>query len=125
MATMPSPLTGHRGGFEGHTQSLDISQTSVYHGLMMLTDYTVTLRFAFPAWDEVHGIPYTGIRATSKAEAVRLVRSRADRDGHLTGKGRYTLTAVPTEVTERIEALRTRATTTDTRTWDDVPGIPV
>jgi|SRR5690606_35547359 len=57
-------------------------------------DYTVTVRFQYPAWDEVDGIEYTGIVARSKSEANAKVRKLAADDGHLGSlKGRVTFTA--------------------------------
>lgn len=60
-------------------------------------DYTVTLRFQFPAWDEMDGIPFH-LSARNKSEAVRQTRKLAARDGHTParGKGRATFTAVLT-----------------------------
>lgn len=60
-----------------------------------MTTYTVTIRFQFPAYDEKNGIPYEGIQAKSKSDAISTARRQAQRDGHLpaTGKGRATLTA--------------------------------
>lgn len=56
--------------------------------------YVVTLRFAFPAWDEKNGIPFD-VTARSKAEAIRIARQHARYDGHSgTGKGRATFTAL-------------------------------
>jgi len=56
--------------------------------------YTVTLRFQYPAWDEVGGIVYADILARTKAEAIADARRMARDDGHTgTGKGRYTFTA--------------------------------
>lgn len=56
--------------------------------------YDVVMRFAYPAWDEVDGIPYPGITARSKSEAIKLARSMAVRDGHaIGGRGRYTFKA--------------------------------
>lgn len=56
--------------------------------------WTVTLRFQYPAWDEVDGIVYQDIAAVSKAEANAIVRRMADNDGHVCGgKGRITFTA--------------------------------
>lgn len=58
------------------------------------TVWTVTLRFQFPAWDEVDGLVYEDVRAASKAEANAIARRMADNDGHLGGgKGRATFTA--------------------------------
>jgi hypothetical protein len=61
----------------------------------MTKTYTVTIRFQFPAWNDKAGIPYDGITAATKAEAIKRVRRLAERDGHIpeTGKGRVTLTA--------------------------------
>ena len=51
----------------------------------MAKTYEVTIRFQFPAWDEVNGIQYT-IDAESKAEAIKDARHQARNDGH-TGHG--------------------------------------
>ncbi len=57
--------------------------------------FTVTLRFESPAWDEVDGIPFPGIEASSKSEAIKYARLLAEKYGHLmTGKGRYWFTAI-------------------------------
>lgn len=56
-------------------------------------NYTVTLRYQYPAWDEKDGIPYE-VYAKSKSAAVSRVRKMADADGHtMSGKGRITFTA--------------------------------
>lgn len=56
--------------------------------------YNVTLTFQYPAWDEVQGIEYQDIGASSKSEANAIARKMADRDGHLgSGKGRATFVA--------------------------------
>jgi hypothetical protein len=57
--------------------------------------YDVTIRFQFPAWDETDGIPYEGIDASSKSDAIARVRRMAERDGHLpsVGKGRVCIRA--------------------------------
>ena len=56
--------------------------------------FNVVMRFEYPAWDEVDGINYPGIRATSKAKANKQARSMAERDGHaIGGRGRYTFAA--------------------------------
>lgn len=58
-----------------------------------MTEFTVTLRFQYPAWDEKDGIPYV-VDGKSKSDAIKSARRMADRDGHLmTGKGRYWFTA--------------------------------
>lgn len=55
--------------------------------------YSVLIRFQYPAWDEVDGIEYT-TEATSKADAIATVRRLASDDGHIgPGRGRYWLTA--------------------------------
>lgn len=57
--------------------------------------WCVTMKFQHPAWDEVDGIKYTGIIATSKSGANKIARKRAENDGHTgAGKGLYTFTAV-------------------------------
>jgi len=57
--------------------------------------FTVTLRFQYPAWDDVDGIPYPDIAADSKQEANDIVRRIAMIDGHLgAGKGRCWFSAV-------------------------------
>ncbi len=56
--------------------------------------WKVTMRFQYPAWDEVDGIVFEGIRAVSKATANTAARRIADNDGHLrSGKGHVTFTA--------------------------------
>lgn len=56
--------------------------------------FDVTMRFQYPAWNEVDGIEYRSIEADSKSEANSIARKQADRDGHLGwGKGRVTFTA--------------------------------
>lgn len=61
-----------------------------------MTEWTVTLRFQFPAWDEKDGIPFI-VRAKTKAEAIKWARMDAKRAGHVgfgaTGKGRATFKA--------------------------------
>jgi hypothetical protein len=58
--------------------------------------YKVTLRFQFPAWDEVNGLEYE-VEARSKSEAIKIARREAEADGNAgTGvlKGRQTFKAV-------------------------------
>lgn len=63
--------------------------------------WSVRMRFEFPAWDEVDGILFEGIRARTKAEANADARSQAGRDGHLHGgKGRVWFAAAETTTTE-------------------------
>ena len=55
--------------------------------------YKVTLRYQYPAWDELDGITTT-VEAVSKSEAVKKARREFDHAGHLMGgKGRVTLRA--------------------------------
>lgn len=57
--------------------------------------YTVTLRYQFPAYDELNGIVFE-VTAKSKAEANARARREAERDGFMmTGKGRITFKAEP------------------------------
>lgn len=57
--------------------------------------FNVTLRFQFPAWDEVNGITYYDISARTKAEAIKIARREAYNDGHVGtgGKGRVSFSA--------------------------------
>lgn len=56
--------------------------------------FNVLLTFQYPAWDEVDGIPYDDIPATSKRNAIKSARRQAERDGHaVSGRGRYYFTA--------------------------------
>ncbi len=56
--------------------------------------FDVTMRFQYPAWDEVDGIMYRLIEADCKSEANAMARRLADQDGHLVGgKGRVTFSA--------------------------------
>ena len=52
---------------------------------MTRRSFLVSLRFQFPAWDEVEGIRYE-VEAESKSQAIEIARRRARRDGH-TGQG--------------------------------------
>jgi hypothetical protein len=58
-------------------------------------EYSVTLRFQFPAWDEKSGIEFR-VSTTSKRDAIAAARHLAERDGHVParGKGRATFTAI-------------------------------
>lgn len=61
--------------------------------------YTVLLKFQYPAHDEVGGIPYDDIEATSKSDAIRQARRLADRDGHTVGgRGRYSFKATEDKI---------------------------
>ena len=62
-------------------------------------NYDVTVRFQYPAWDEVNGIVYPEIYARNKAEAIKFARRDAYNDGHVGtgGKGRVTFTATEAE----------------------------
>jgi len=59
-------------------------------------NYTVTLRFQYPAWDEMDGIEFEEIRASTKKDAIAIAKRRAERDGHLdtAGKGRASFKAI-------------------------------
>jgi hypothetical protein len=57
--------------------------------------WKATIKFAHPAWDEVDGIVLDGIYASSKADAQEQARHRGKNDGHLVGKGRYTIVCEP------------------------------
>lgn len=75
-------------------QALGISKEHAPVPAEQLKTFDVVMRFAHPAWDEVDGIPYHGIRAANKAEANRQARKMAERDGHaIGGHGRYFFTA--------------------------------
>jgi hypothetical protein len=75
-------------------QALGIVKTRASNAVKTYKSFDVVMRFEHPAWDEVDGISYPGIRATSKAEANKQVRAMAERDGHaFGGRGRYTFTA--------------------------------
>ncbi len=64
------------------------------------SDWTVTLRFQYPAWDEADGIEYRDIRASSKSKANAMARRMASNDGHLCGgKGRVTFFATEQQPT--------------------------
>jgi hypothetical protein len=52
-----------------------------------LRTYDVKLTFKHPAWDEVDGIDYQGIVASSKSDANKAARRQAERDGHVYGRG--------------------------------------
>jgi hypothetical protein len=54
------------------------------------TEFTVTLYFRAPAWDERNGIPFI-VSGRSKTEAIAAARHEAERHGHIPcrGKGRY------------------------------------
>lgn len=58
--------------------------------------FTVTLRFQFPAWNEMQGITYE-VRAKTKSDAIRFAKVLAERDGHIGGhavsRGRATFKA--------------------------------
>ena len=61
-------------------------------------NYTVTMRFQFPSWDEKEGIQFEE-QARCKADAVKYARRKADYDGHLCGgKGRVSFKAEECEL---------------------------
>jgi len=49
-----------------------------------MTEYRVTLRFQFPAWNEKSGIPFL-VHARNKSEAIKYAKRQAERDGHIGG----------------------------------------
>lgn len=56
--------------------------------------WNVTLRFQFPAWDEMDGIVYHNIEALTKSEANAKARRLARIDGHaIGGVGKYWFSA--------------------------------
>lgn len=61
-------------------------------------DFTVTLQFQFPSWDEKEGIEFQ-VSAQTKRDAVTKAKRMSERDGHTpcVGKGRVTFTASPVE----------------------------
>lgn len=59
--------------------------------------WNVRLKFQYPAWGEANGIEYPAIQASGRAEANRIARRLADRDGHL-GSGNGLATFAATEV---------------------------
>lgn len=70
------------------------AQASTKKPATSLRTFDVVMHFAYPAWDEVNGLHYPGIRAESKAKANQIARKQARRDGHaIGGRGRYTFTA--------------------------------
>lgn len=52
-----------------------------------LRTYNVKMTFQHPAWDEVDGIQYEGIVASSKSGANKQARRLAESDGHVYGRG--------------------------------------
>lgn len=63
-----------------------------------LSQWRVTMRFQWPAWDEADGIVYQDILAESKSAAIRTVRKLAASDGHAIGRrGRYWFSAAKSE----------------------------
>lgn len=59
----------------------------------VIRTWNVTLRFKFPAWDEVDGLVFAGIEASSKSEAIKIARKGAHEDGITIGRGRYVFSA--------------------------------
>lgn len=60
--------------------------------------WDVRLTFQYPAWDEVDGVWYRGIVASSKSAANAMARKLASGDGHLCGgKGRATFIALESD----------------------------
>jgi hypothetical protein len=50
-------------------------------------EYTVTLRFRFPAWDEKKGIRFN-VESDTKADAIKQARRLAEMFGHTPAKGK-------------------------------------
>lgn len=67
------------------------------------SEYIVTMRFQYPAWDEKAGITYR-VSARSKREANAKARRQAENDGHagpwVKDKGRITFSAVMAALAE-------------------------
>lgn len=75
-------------------QALGIAKEHAPVPQKALRKFDVVMRFAHPAWDEVDGLTFPGIRASSKSDANKQARMQAERDGHAVGgRGRYTFTA--------------------------------
>lgn len=75
-------------------QALGIAKVQVTRAAMANRTFNVAMRFEHPAWDELDGISYSDISATSKTNANKKARSMAKRDGHaIGGRGRYTFAA--------------------------------
>ena len=67
----------------------------------MTERYLVTLRFQYPAHDEMQGLHYE-VTAKSRAEANARARFQAMRDGHIpsSGQGRATFSAIAASQSE-------------------------
>ena len=75
-------------------QALGIAKVPGAKATKAYMNFDVVMRFEYPAWDEVDGITYPGIVATSKTDANKQARSMAERDGHaIGGRGRHTFKA--------------------------------
>ena len=66
-------------------QALGIAKVQVTKAAKANRTFNVVMRFEHPAWDELKGISYPDISATSKADANKKARSMAKRDGHAMG----------------------------------------
>lgn len=82
------------GSLQKVEKALGIAHVSSSKCVESLKTFDVVMRFAYPAWDEVDGIQYRCIRASSKSDANKQARKMAMRDGHSIGvRGRYYFTA--------------------------------
>ncbi len=74
--------------------ALGLRTVAPAHQAKITRSWKVTMRFAYPAWDEVEGIVYADIVADRKSGAVKQARTQAEIDGHAcSGRGRYWFTA--------------------------------
>lgn len=76
---------------------LILAPAAARRGKGELLTYNVKMTFQHPAWDEVAGIDYEGIVASSKSEANKKARRLAERDGHVYGRGRIFFKATEVE----------------------------
>lgn len=82
-----------KGALQEVERALGIGATPVPKAAKVFKTFDVVMRFAHPAWDEVDGIRYHGIRASSRVDANKQARRMAESDGHTIGRGRYWFTA--------------------------------
>ena len=81
------PLTGT---LEQVEIALGLRPIKVIRNIAKTFVFNVTMIFQYPAWNEVEGIPYPGIEASCKSDAIKQVRKMAESDGHaIGGCGRY------------------------------------
>lgn len=84
------------GRIDGHLHQTFKARCETNKQKEDLKSWQVQIRFEHPAWDEKDGIWYRDVIAKTKSEAIKHVRSMAQGDGHIGGKGRYWLTATST-----------------------------